>query len=257
MSADKPWLETPLGQRLLAAERELMSGVLEGLFGEYCVQLGAWGEPERFVAMARTQRAAVIGLPGDSGVGAYALPERLPLASDSVDVLLLPHTLDYCEQPHAALREASRVLRSDGQLVLLGFKPGGLWGLKRILPGQDCPTGTRRLVGPRNLTDWLELLDLRIIESRRYFFRWPRVTNGQAVSATWESFGKRFWPELGACYLLRSQKRMRTLTPVRQLWKRPAKVVTGLVEPSARMNRADWPRRRQVVPIRRDDWSGT
>ena len=229
------WLQTPLGRSLLSAERSLLAPVLEGAFGEFGVQVGVWGDSEQFAPLLRTQRRGILASGSAVALrpGIIGLPERLPLASDSVDVLLLAHTLDFCAQPHATLREAARVLRSDGQIVVLGFKPGGLWGLKRLLPGRMFPPGAQRLVAPRELADWLELLDMRIVERQRFFFRFPRVRADQPVSEVWEERGERFWPELAACYMLRAQKRLHTLTPVRQFWKPATKVVGSLVKPTA------------------------
>ena len=240
------WLNTPLGRALLRAEHELLKPVFEGVFGEFGVQVGRWGAADLFVPSMRTQRVGVVSPCGSGGVRGQ--PERLPLAGDSVDLLLLPHTLDFCDHPHAVLREASRVLRSDGQIVVVGFKPGGLWGLKRLWPGASFPPGTRRLVSTRELSDWLELLDLRVVERQRFFFRAPRLSSGQPVSEAWERRGDRFWPELAACYLLRAQKRLHTLTPVRQRWRQPTKVVATLVKPTARIPR-DAGARRVVVPF--------
>ena len=79
------------------------------------------------------------------------------------------------------------------------------------------------------------LTDLRILERHRFFFRLPRQGGPRNLSERWQRRGERFWPELAACYMLRAQKRLRTLTPIRQRWGRPAKVVTGLVEPSTRI----------------------
>lgn len=232
---ESEWLQSPLGESLLAAEQGLLRPVLEGVFGETFVQVGGWGAPDLFTMLARTQRAFVAGQPATTGVDVTLAPEQLPFLTDSVDVMLLPHTLDYCQHPHATLREASRALRSDGQLLILGFKPGGLWGMRRLAPGKHYPPDAVRLIPQRRLTDWLELLDLRILERQRFFFKLPRQGGPQVLSEAWQRRGERFWPELAACYMLRAQKRLRTLTPIRQRWTRPAKVVAGLVEPSARI----------------------
>lgn len=229
------WLQTPLGQSLLAAEQDLLRPVLEGVFGEAFVQVGRWGAPDLFTTLARTQRTLVAGQNATAGVDVALEPEQLPFLTDSVDVMLLPHTLDYCLRPHATLREASRVLRSDGQLLIMGFKPGGLWGARRLAPGKPYPPDTVRMIPQRRLTDWLELLDLRILERHRFFFKLPRQSGPQVLSEAWQRRGERFWPELAACYMLRAQKRLRTLTPMRQRWTRPAKVVAGLVEPTTRV----------------------
>lgn len=232
------WLATPLGAALLKQESRVVEEVFDGIFGEYCLQLGAWGDPRQFLRHARTQRAALIGdAPIGEGTSAVAVLHRLPVANDSVDSVLLPHTLDYSDRPHEVLREVDRVLRSDGHLVILGFRPGGLWGLRRLIPGQGWPPGIQQLVPDRRLRDWLKLLDFRIHGITGYFFRWPVSGRRTGSSPQWERRGRRWWPELAACYLLSAQKRVSALTPVRPLWRTKPKVVPGLVEPTARVSR--------------------
>ncbi len=237
------WLRSALGQALLASERELLRGVLEGVFGEVCVQLGAWGEPDDFTQLARTQRTGLVVPRPMPGAALVSRLSQLGIADDSVDVMLLPHTLDYCAEPHATLREATRVLRSDGELIVLAFKPGGIWGLKRLWPGSLYPDCARRVVAERQLSDWLELLDLRVLSRQRYFFKWPTEAGASETSPVWQNWGERFWPEFAACYMLRAQKRLRTLIPVSGRWQPRKKVVAGLVKPSIRAVR----RERRVV----------
>ena len=232
------WLSTPLGKALLAQESRVVEEAFDGIFGEHCLQLGLWGDDKTFLRHCRTQRTALI----DAGVGAggpSAIGElhRLPVADDSIDCVLLPHTLDFSDRPHAILREVHRVLRSDGFLVVLGFKTGGLWGLRRLIPGAGLPPGAEHMISDRRLRDWVQLLDLRIHALTRYFFRWPLPGNRGPSSPNWERRGQRLWPELAACYMLTAQKRVSTLTPVRPRWLRKPKVVAGLAGSTNRVAR--------------------
>ncbi|MEX0976285.1 MAG: methyltransferase domain-containing protein [Woeseia sp.] len=235
------WLTSELGQSLQQLEARIVEQALDGVFGEQCLQLGLWGESRSFLKFARTQRCGSIA-PCEGG-GDGALPSvfgelhQLPVASDSIDAVILPHTLEFSDRPHAILREVQRVLRSDGHLIVLGFKPGGLWGLRRLLPGAALPPAIDSLISDRRMTDWLELLDMRIQLRERYFFRWPVSGNRGSGSPVWERRGQRWWPELAACYMLKAQKRVITLTPVRKPWRMQPKVVGGLVEPTSRVTR--------------------
>ena len=232
------WLQTSLGESLLAQEARVVEETLDGVFGEECLQVGLWGEERSFLRFSRTHRTALIA-PQVAGGNQSAIgePHRLPVASDSVDCVLLPHTLDFSDRPHAILREVHRVLRSDGHVMLLGFRPGGLWGLRRLIPGAGMPPGVDQLISDRRLRDWLQLLDMRIHSNTRYFFRWPLPGQKRAASAKWEQRGRRWWPEMSACYMLTAQKRISTLTPVRPVWRDKRKVVAGLAEPSTRVSR--------------------
>jgi SAM-dependent methyltransferase len=247
------WLETPFGQALLLQEARVVEEALDGLFGEQCLQLGTWGRANTFLRFARTQRSSCIAdggvlgasLGSDYQPGAIGNLHRLPVQNESVDVVLLPHTLDYSDdRSHAVLREADRVLRPHGHLVVLGFKPGGLWGLRRLIPGAGLPPQATRLISDRRLSDWLQLLDMRIHGVTRYFFRWPLPGNKGQSSQAWESRGQRFWPEMAACYMLTAQKRVFTLTPVRKPWRSRPQVVGGIVEPTTRVSRIRFDRDR-------------
>lgn len=233
----KKWLQTPLGAALLQQEARVVEEALDGVFGEQCLQLGLWGEKRSFLRFTRTQRCALLAESVDGGPNAVGLLHQLPIASDSIDAVLLPHTLDYSDRPHAILREIDRVLRKDGRIIVLGFKPGGLWGLRRLIPGAGLPPGADNLISERRLRDWLQLLDMRIVTTSRYFFRWPLPGNKARGSGKWERRGQAWWPELSACYMLSAQKRVSTLTPVRPVWRRKPKVVTGLAEPTTRVAR--------------------
>ena len=231
------WLKTPLGEALLQQEARVVEETLDGIFGEYCLQLGLWGDKRTFLRFTRTQRCSLIAETAEGEPSAIAEMHRLPVESDSLDAVLLPHTLDYTDRQHAILREVDRVLRSNGHVVILGFKPLGLWGLRRLVPGAGMPPGADYLISERRLRDWLQLLDMRIQSASHYFFHWPLPGNKARGSNKWERRGQAWWPELAACYMLTAQKRVSTLTQVRPLWRRKPQVVAGLAEPSTRVSR--------------------
>jgi len=233
----RQWLTTPLGKALLQQESRIVEEVLDGTFGEQCLQLGSWGDANLFMRHARTQCKALIDESGVDGPSAIGRLHALPVATESVDCVLLPHTLDFSDRRHEILREVDRVLTPHGHVMILGFKTGGLWGVRRLIPGAGLPPGSENLVVERQLSDWLKLLDMRIQGIDRYFFRWPLPGNRGASSARWEQRGQRWWPEFAACYMLTAQKRVSTLTPVRPVWRKQLEVVPGLAETSHRVSR--------------------
>ncbi len=232
------WLATPFGEALLQRESRVVEESLDGIFGEQCLQLGLWGEANLFLRHARTQRKWLIDeSAADTSVAAIGRFHRLPVQDSSIDCVVLPHVLDYSDRPHAVLREVDRALTAHGHVIILGFKTGGLWGIRRLVPGAGLPPDAHHLVPERRLRDWLQLLDMQIHSSVRYFFRWPLPLIRGASSPRWETRGQRWWPELAACYMLTAQKRVSTLTPVKPVWRRKPKVVAGLAETTNRVSR--------------------
>ena len=167
------WLATPLGRRCLANEQRLIRGALERVFGEQFLQIGAWGARNSFLRFARTQRRALIDWRPGVAADLISDPEQLAIASDSIDVVLLPHTLERTESPHALLREVDRILRPDGHLLVLSFAPGGLWGVRHLFAARGFPAGRERMIREGRLRDWLELLSFDVGSATRYCHTLP------------------------------------------------------------------------------------
>ena len=229
------WLATPLGRRCLANEQRLMRRALERVFGELCVQIGGWGPRNAFLRYARTQRSAVVDWRDGSGADVLSDSEQLAIATDSVDAVLLPHTLEQTSSPHALLREVDRVLRPDGHLIVLAFEPAGLWGMRHLLSSRGYPAGNERMIFEGRLRDWLELLSFDVASAVRYCHTLPIENARRLAVFPREEWAQRWMPLLAGGYLLRAQKRVQLLTPVRPVWRRPRlRVVGGLVEPTTR-----------------------
>ncbi len=227
-SSVKEWLDTASGRDFEEAEREAAATELGRMFGAQFLQVGAWGDPDGFLAYPGTARRAVCNDHTGPGVGFVARPENLPVGGQTVDGLLLPHTLELTRHPHEVLREAERVLAGGGRIMVLGFNPISVFGLRRFLSRGAFPPGLNQLVTERRLRDWLSLLGFDVTVSRRYF---PALSGGGAARD-----GIRKLPFSYAAYLVVAVKRVHVVTPLRKLWRNPAKVAgaRGLVEPSTR-----------------------
>lgn len=234
------WLVSPLGQRIYALERKLVAEALAQVFGWQLLQIGEWGEDFGLLTAARTQRKAVLGenvLPGaESGImHIRSRLDALAIASDSVDAVLLPHTLEYAADPHELLREVERILPGDGQLIILGFRPFSVWGLRNLFARTGFPPGTERFIAEHRLRDWLKLLGFEITDARRYLFTWPWGRAAPGRQRFLEQTGNALWPLFAGAYLLRARKRVYALTPIQPRWRTRTRVVGGLIEPTTRL----------------------
>lgn len=240
------WLGTPLGRRCLANEQRLIRSALDRVFGELFLQIGCWGAHNTFLRFARTQRRAIVDWRAERTPDVVNDPEQLSFASDSVDAVLLPHTLEQVASPHALLREVDRVLRADGHLIVLSFAPGGAWGLRHLMSPRGYPVGRARMIREGRLRDWLELLSFEVGAATRYCHTLPVQDFKQRSSLRREEIAQRWLPFLAGGYLLRAQKRVRPMTPVRTFKRARLRVVGSLVEPTTRASVTD------LVTTRRD-----
>lgn len=147
--------------------------------------------------------------------------EALPFPDQSIDLVLVPHALELARDPHHTLRDVERVLRPEGRVVITGFNPASLWGLRqrggqlrrRAGFGADVPTylpGDAELIGYRRLRDWLRLLGFEV--EAGHFGCWTAPLHSETWlqrTAALDRLGDRWWPVLGAAYMLQACKRVR------------------------------------------------
>ena len=229
------WLGAP-GRGLLHAESELLGEALEDVFGWELLQVGAWGAGHDLLCSSRTRRQTVLApLELATGADVIARAAQLPINSDSMDAVLLPHTLEFAADPYAIVREVDRVLTGEGQLLVLGFSPWSLWGLRARFSRVGFPPGMRRVLSERRLRDWLVLLGYEVVAMRRYLFVSPWNRGLSPNEGTGRYLRRGFNPLPASAYVLKARKRVYTVTPIRPRFreKQPA-VLGGLVKPTTR-----------------------
>ena len=250
------WLKTPPGAYLLNWERTQFDETVSDIFGYHALQLGMpeldtllvnrmphkWLALESFSAQpsdhsaGSTPAAEVAKL--DIRTASTAASSRkvafltdsgaLPFAQSSLDLVVLPHTLELGRDPHATLREVERVLVPEGRVVISGFNPVSLWGLGRrhyrsedtVSAGPPYLPKTSELIGYWRLRDWLRLLNFEV-ESARFGCYRPAFGSRRWLDRfQWmDAAGERWWPIFGAVYFLGAVKRVRGVTLLEPTWK--------------------------------------
>lgn len=142
-----------LGQYALRWEQNQYDKLVSDCFGYNAVQLGATGidflKNNRIglkVAAEPTLRPLTQHLETDDRVPLQMLFEAMPFESESIDLVVMPHSLEVSEDPHALLREIYRILIPGGRIILTGFNLMSLWGLRfkmqRFGAKTFCPAGS-------------------------------------------------------------------------------------------------------------------
>lgn len=260
MIALAPWLRSAPGRYLLEWEQRHLDGAVADVFGFHALQLGlpqldglrANRMPRRWLAVENADpaldplRVGVDGEGAAAGVASVASVasaaasnsdpaaptwpdgptlrcrfDALPFDAASLDLVVLPHALELAADPHRTLREVDRVLVPDGRVIVIGFNPRSLWGLRQKggRAARALGIGRRRelflprageFIAPRRLRDWLSLLSFEV-ESGRYGCYVPPFRNAGWVHRTaWmEQAGDRWWPVFGSLYYMVAVKRVR------------------------------------------------
>lgn len=233
------WYGSTLGMELATQEEECLERMLQDTFGYYLLQVGSSTGFAEAIRASRIRRRIL--LPGQAaphtlGIQVVVSPCSLPIATDCVDAVFLPHTLDFAADPHQVLREAERVLIPEGRLVLLGFNALSMWGVWSLVRRRQGRTPwCGNFLTPYRVGDWLSLLGFDIEMQEMMMFRPPWRRALLKELSFLDSLGRRFWPLIGGAYAIRAVKRVSTLTPMRPSWKsRRPLLAGGAVEPSAR-----------------------
>ena len=214
---------------LLRQERAALAQALPTLFGFYLVQSGCWSDGQPLWEASPIRTRILVGDCEQPGSVAGD-PAYLPLAGDSVDVVLLPHTLERLEEPEQVLREAERVLHGEGHVVVMGFHPFGPWGLMRYA-GLRRPWHGRFLSLWR-LRIWLRVLGFEEISVRHYLFRPPFASRGMLHRFAW--LDRLGWRLSAGAYMVVARKRVFTMTPLRMARSRPQPAFSGVAKPTIR-----------------------
>lgn len=234
------WLQTAPGRYLLGWEQDRLDHAVTDAFGYHALQLGL---PEldglranrmrhRWVACDSLVIPEVVPLPPPADsllttqpphdpVALHCEFDALPFPNASIDLVVLPHSLELARDPHHTLREVERVLVPEGRVVIAGFNPASLWGLRQSAGRMRRGMGLGRakslylprageFIGYWRLRDWLRLLGFEVEAGRFGCWRPPFQTDKWLDRFAWmDRVGDRWWPVLGAVYFLVAVKRVR------------------------------------------------
>ncbi|CAN0619665.1 Methyltransferase type 11 [Burkholderia multivorans] len=246
------WTDSPPGRYVLGWEQALLDRIVSDVFGFHALQLGL---PQ--LDALRENRMPCRGLVLDPASGASApyqypwareahSPEHapagrstvwcdlldLPFESQSVDLIVMPHTLEFTSDPHRLLREAERVLMPEGQLVITGFNSLSLWGMRQSfgrMANRPFVPATRDQIAFIRLKDWIKLLGFDLERGRFGCYRPPLATDQWlARCAFMEAAGDRWWPIFGAVYMVTAVKRVRGMRLVGQIKMKKPVLAPGL-----------------------------
>lgn len=228
------WYASALGQQLASSEKQIMDKYLPDLFGYFLLQCGCPDikselKPGDWLKSSRVSTHYCLENKLNQGVSCQSCFERLPIKSDMIDIVVLPHVLEFSSEPHQVLREVERILIAEGHVIIIGFNPWSLWNVFRLFHfwTKHAPWN-KSFIAASRVIDWLSLLGFEVIQRQGYFYK-PPIQNEKLINKLnfFENLGKRIWPNLGAGYVLVARKRVETLTPIRPRWRTRRQVVTG------------------------------
>lgn len=233
------WADTTLGRALIDEESRKLPALLAGLYGPIAVLLGPRpfsGYLDACEVVHRIQAVMPGGPAPDTGTVLVTRSEALPFDAKSVGLAVLPHVLEFSDDPYQVLREVDRVLVPEGHVVILGFNPYSLWGLRNLFDrGADQDLWGGRFYRLGRVKDWLAVLGFDPVAGSMACYL-PPIQSARVRRRMHflERAGDRWWPLLAAVYILVARKREFGMTPLAPRWTQRQALTPGLAEPIAR-----------------------
>ena len=225
------WMKTRTGERFLREQQEAIQSLLPTLFGYEMLQMSAFANVDFSASSKISHQFFIDPLASHGGNSAQAHYDSLPLADESIDLVLLHHVLDFSDNPHQVLREVDRVLVPHGVVILTGFNPISLLGSWRWL----CRRFSRQSIRPiqsltaHRIKDWLRFLDLRL-ESEQYGCFFFGLKDGTKIKGL-DCYLSRMKLPFGGYYLMQIRKERVGVTPLKPRW---GQVISPISEVVAR-----------------------
>lgn len=233
------FLKTPPGHALAQWELVHFDAAVGNVFGAEALQIGI---PELDTLRANRIHGHCVMMREDearhwseqahpSQRAVLAEHELLPVESESVDLVTMPHALDFSTSPQQVLREAARILAPEGRLVLSAFNTMGLWWLRQrvgiavggraYLPSRAQPIPLQRL------QDWFALLGLEMDRGAFGIYVPGFRDAGRLRRWKWlDKAGDRWAPQCSNLFMLQAVKRVpgtRLITHRPRLTPKPAR----------------------------------
>lgn len=209
----KDWQQLSNGRTLQQQTQLRVDNYLSSCFGYHLLKLG------QLSSLLDTSKSSISHqincAPYGKDIGLLAELHQLPLQDSSIDLCVLAHELDFSSDPHQLLREIDRVLTLDGTLIISGYNPLSIFGLRTILKPKHAQTA--RLFLPNRVLDWLHLLGFEV--QQKQYFDFLSGDFDSSFSNFVEDMGQRYAPYLCSVYFIVAKKRSLPMTPIKSPFK--------------------------------------
>jgi SAM-dependent methyltransferase len=210
---------TPLGRLTAGLLREKFSALWPSCKGLSVLGLGftgpyltLWRDEARCIALSPAAMGAAPWPAGRASLACVAEEEALPFADLSFDRILIVHGLEQAENTRRALREAWRLLKDDGRLIVVVPNRRGMWAYM-----ESTPFGHGQPYSENQLSRLLSGLFFQV-ESKHELLFAPPVDWRPSLRlfTVWERTGRTLAPQLAGLTMAEASKNVLGVMPSAQ-----------------------------------------
>jgi SAM-dependent methyltransferase len=211
-----------LGIQLLEAEKLLLTQLLKRHFGRHSLLIGTPHQTDLLQSTSMPLHTVLSPWAPHKANPHFIEADlhELPILTGSIDLAILPHTLEFVDNPRQLLAEACRIIKPEGLIVIAGFNPYSVWGIKKLWSDHQEFPWSGNFIHAKKIKSWLHLADFEMEKQKNLLFRPP--FNKQSIYQKLnflEYVGHKCFPFLGGVYILLARAKVVPLTPIRLKWK--------------------------------------
>lgn len=224
------WYKHPPGSLILSYENEEATRILKTIRGKYLIQMGGEETLAHSIGSPILYHIQLTSEATDNLLSIQMNGYELPLLSDSIDVFVLVHVLEFINYPIKLIEEIFRVLKPEGRVFIFGFNPWSLWGLKRLFKRGGLQSG--KFWPCEQVKRWLINFKYSISFSKTFCYGFV-PNKSSRFNLIEEIIGKICFPMAGGIYLLAAKKEIYATVHRRILWKKEFGNAThGVMKPT-------------------------
>ena len=199
------WFASPIGEALIDCGINCFRRLLPEQYYRVAIQVaGSPGFPYLEGVQSEIKYAVMNSIDSATENCIVAESGWLPFAARSIDLLVLPHVLEFSPEPHDVLRELSECVAPEGIVAIIGLNSRSMLGILKSLGSYSETTlQSAKLYSVVRIRDWLSLLGFETIAGEFTYFRPPISQKNRFNRLKYlETAGTRWWPGIGSVFVL-------------------------------------------------------
>ena len=226
------WFSHPVGEAILESQRQCLDKLLQPLYGKQVLQLSMLRDTA--FSTAYSDKPLCMGPLAGGKVKVLCDDEQLPVMTESVNVAVVHHFMEYSQNPHQLLKELTRAVLPSGHIVIIGFNPYSFLGMRSFLGRfQHGGVWHNHPLTAKRVADWLTLLDFTVTDVRYGFYQLPfnLLVKHRVLKPLTNQLKSRQIP-FGGFYIIVAKKEVAPLTPSNDYLQYIRKSMIPIMEPS-------------------------